>query len=113
MARPSRPSLRREVAPSGDAERALAELEGEAQPHGKTAAASAVDGLKKDTHSPTTLNLSRDMVEMLRIIATARARQEGGRPSVSAIVEELLERHRGELVAELPPRYRVLFDDES
>ncbi len=110
MARPSRPSLRREVAPSEEADRALAELDGAGA---SGAAAPGVDALKKDTHSPTTLNLSRDMVEMLRIIATARARAEGGRPSVSAIVEELLERHRGELLEELPSRYRRMFDSES
>jgi len=105
-----RPSLRREVpAASDESMRALDRLEGAASTAAAPRAAGGGDTLKRDTHAPTTLNLDKDLVELLRLIATGRAKEHGGRPSVSAVVEDILERHRSELLAELPPRYRRIF----
>ncbi len=53
-----------------------------------------------DVAVQTSINLPRDLFVALRMAAVARADQLGGRPSVSAIVVEILQRHRGEIIQE-------------
>lgn len=45
----------------------------------------------------STINLPREMLTLLRRVAVNRADTAGGRPSVSDVVREILERHRSEL----------------
>ena len=56
------------------------------------------------THRTTGINLPADMWEMLNRVAFERAKQQGGRPSVSALLVDLVERHRKELERELEGR---------
>ena len=44
-----------------------------------------------------TVNLPREMLTLLRRVAVNRADTAGGRPSVSDVVREILEKHRDEL----------------
>jgi hypothetical protein len=53
------------------------------------------------THRTTGINLPADMWEMLNRVAFERAKKHGGRPSVSALLVDLVERHRKELEKEL------------
>ena len=48
----------------------------------------------------TAINIPVDTWTMLRAVAFARAQETGGRPSVSALITELAERHRAELEKE-------------
>jgi hypothetical protein len=45
----------------------------------------------------TSIHMPASLLKALRFAAAERAEQEGGRPSVSALVVELLERHRSEI----------------
>ena len=47
----------------------------------------------------TSIHMPRSLLRELRMAAVDRADQEGGRPNVSALVVELLQRHRGEIGA--------------
>ena len=47
----------------------------------------------------TSIHIPRSLLRELRLAAVDRADQAGGRPSVSALVVELLERHRAEISA--------------
>ena len=49
----------------------------------------------------TGINLPAEMWAMLNRVAFERARKRGGRPSVSALLVDLVERHRKELEKEL------------
>jgi hypothetical protein len=53
------------------------------------------------THQTTGVNLPMDEWEMLNRVAFTRSKKYGGRPSVSALLVELVERHRKELEKEL------------
>lgn len=53
------------------------------------------------THRTTGINLPTDVWELLNRVAFERAKKFGGRPSVSALLVELVERHRKELEREL------------
>jgi hypothetical protein len=53
------------------------------------------------TNRTTGINLPADMWEMLNRVAFSRAKKYGGRPSVSALLVDLVERHRKELEKEL------------
>jgi hypothetical protein len=60
------------------------------------------------THQPATpgavtaINLPSDVLELLRMVAIKRAARAGkGRPSVSAVITDLVEKHRHELGGEL------------
>ena len=53
------------------------------------------------THRTTGINLPADMWELLNRVAFERAKRQGGRPSVSALLVELVQRHRKELEREL------------
>jgi len=53
------------------------------------------------TSRTTGINLPAEMWEMLNRVAFERAKKYGGRPSVSALLVDLVERHRKELEKEL------------
>ena len=53
------------------------------------------------THRTTGINLPADLWEMLNRVAFERSKKYGGRASVSALLVELVERHRKELEKEL------------
>ena len=48
----------------------------------------------------TSIHIPRDLLRLLRIAAAIRADRQGGRPSVSAVIVDVLERHRDEIEAE-------------
>ena len=48
----------------------------------------------------TTVVIPADLLRLLRLAAIGRADRHGGRPSVSDVIRDLLERHRKELEAE-------------
>jgi hypothetical protein len=54
------------------------------------------------THRTTGINLPADMWELLNRVAFERSKKYGGRASVSALLVELVQRHRKELEKELP-----------
>jgi hypothetical protein len=60
-------------------------------------------GLKPEerTHRTTGINLPTETWELLRRVAFERSRKSGGRGSVSALLVELVERHKRELQKEL------------
>jgi hypothetical protein len=58
-------------------------------------------GETERTNRTTGINLPADMWEMLNRVAFSRAKKYGGRPSVSALLVQLVERHRRELEKEL------------
>ncbi len=49
----------------------------------------------------TAIHIPRDTWSLLRAVAFHRAQNQGGRASVSKLVAELVERHRGELEREI------------
>ena len=68
----------------------------------KAKEAAAGDNAIGATMTPG-LNLPVGTHDLLRSVAFARAKRQGGRPSVSAIIVELVERHRAELEKEAGP----------
>ncbi len=73
-----------------------------ARAKGKAAkkAPTAPDASEKLT---TAIVIPRSTWRLLRAVAFKRAQEQGGRPSVSALVMELVERHRKELEKEAGP----------
>lgn len=57
--------------------------------------------VEERSHRTTGINLPSEMWEFLNRIAFQRAKKYGGRPSVSKLLVELVERHRKELEKEL------------
>jgi hypothetical protein len=57
--------------------------------------------LVERTHRTTGINLPADIWELLNRCAFERAKKYGGRPSVSALLVDLVQRHRKELEKEL------------
>ncbi len=53
------------------------------------------------THQTTGINLPIALWSLLNRVAFNRALRQGGRPSVSALLVELIEKHRKELEKEL------------
>ncbi len=53
------------------------------------------------THRTTGINLPSDIWILLNRVAFERAKKYGGRPSVSGLLVQLVERHRKELEKEL------------
>jgi hypothetical protein len=53
------------------------------------------------THRTTGINLRSDLWELCNRVAFSRAKRHGGRPSVSALLTDLIERHKKELEREL------------
>ena len=68
------------------------------QPHRKT---ESEPPAPERTHRTTGINLPADMWELLNRVAFERAKRHGGRPSVSALLVDLVQRHRKELEREL------------
>ena len=52
------------------------------------------------TMATCSVHMSVNMLTTLRLVATRRAATAGGRPSVSDVVREILDRHRDELERE-------------
>ncbi|MCZ2153406.1 MAG: hypothetical protein LC114_05825 [Bryobacterales bacterium] len=52
-------------------------------------------------HKMTGINIPEDLYVLMNRVAWERSRQRGGRASVSALIVELVERHRKELEKEL------------
>lgn len=52
-------------------------------------------------YKTTGINLPADIWELLNRVAFERAKERGGRPSVSALLVDLVQRHRKELEREL------------
>jgi len=70
-------------------------------------ATGAKDGGTGDDEMVTTaIYIPRDLHRLLRSAAFATAQDTGGRPSVSAILVDLVERNRGALVKQAGPYYR-------
>jgi hypothetical protein len=55
-----------------------------------------------EQYKTTGINLPLDVWELLNRVAFQRAKQRGGRPSVSGLLVNLVQRHRKELEKELP-----------
>jgi hypothetical protein len=53
-----------------------------------------------DAATTTAVHLPREDLALLRRVSIERANRQGGRPSVSNILRELIEQHRAELEAE-------------
>ena len=53
------------------------------------------------THKTTGINLPADIWELLNRVAFERAKKYGGRPSVSALLVDLVQRHWKELEKEV------------
>lgn len=45
----------------------------------------------------TSIHLPRELLKVLRMASINRADQRGGRPSVSDVIRDVLERHRDEI----------------
>jgi len=56
---------------------------------------------QEPTYKTTGINLPADIWELLNRVAFERAKKFGGRPSVSGLLVELVQRHRKELEKEL------------
>jgi hypothetical protein len=61
----------------------------------------AVPKPQERTHRTTGINLPTETWELLRRVAFERSRRSGGRGSVSALLVQLVERHKRELEREL------------
>jgi hypothetical protein len=53
-----------------------------------------------DNGATTAVHLAKEDLMLLRRVSIERANRQGGRPSVSNILRELIEQHRAELEAE-------------
>jgi hypothetical protein len=67
----------------------------------KTKARQTGPKSEERTHRTTGINLPTETWELLRRVAFERSRRSGGRGSVSALLVELVERHKRELEKEL------------
>lgn len=53
-----------------------------------------------DAGATTAIHIPRDDLHLLRLVSVARANRQGGRPSVSDVLRDLINRHRAELERE-------------
>jgi hypothetical protein len=67
----------------------------------RTKATSRTPEIIDRTHRTTGINLPSDVWELLNRVAFNRSKLYGGRPSVSALIVEMVARHRKELEKEL------------
>jgi hypothetical protein len=67
----------------------------------KTRSKARAQEMAEKTHRTTGINLPAEMWELLNRVAFARSKKYGGRASVSALLVELVEKHRKELEKEL------------
>jgi hypothetical protein len=56
--------------------------------------------MRQPSMQTTSVHLPSDLLRLLRLVAVVRASRHGGRPSVSDILRELLEKHRREFETE-------------
>jgi hypothetical protein len=63
----------------------------------KTKARTTASKPEDRTHGTTGINLPAETWELLRRVGFERSRKSGGRGSVSALLVELVERHKREL----------------
>jgi hypothetical protein len=66
-----------------------------------TAKSAARTEPEQPGYKTTGINLPSDIWELLNRVAFERAKKFGGRPSVSALLVDLVQRHRRELEREL------------
>jgi hypothetical protein len=66
----------------------------DAEPHGTA-------GIDRSDMATSAMHLPKATLQLLRRVAVARAGRQGGRPSVSALIVDLVEKHRAELQAEI------------
>lgn len=57
-----------------------------------------------DSSATTALHIPKDLLHLLRLVAVTRANRDGGRPSVSNVLRELIEASRAELEREAGQR---------
>jgi hypothetical protein len=67
----------------------------------RTAAAKPLPEKPEPTYKTTGINLPLDIWELLNRVAFERSKKHGGRPSVSGLLVDLVQRHRKELEKEL------------
>jgi hypothetical protein len=67
----------------------------------KTRSKARAQEIAEKTHRTTGINLPADIWELLNRVAFTRSKTYGGRASVSALLVELVQRHRKELEKEL------------
>jgi len=67
----------------------------------RTASPKPEPDTQERTSKTTGINLPSDVWELLNRVAFQRALKRGGRPSVSALLVDLVQRHRKELEREL------------
>lgn len=68
---------------------------------GKSSSEPRVKGPERSLETMTTaIHIRLETWKLLRAVAFRRAQDTGGRASVSKLIEELVERHRGELESE-------------
>ena len=70
------------------------------------AKAKAVPDISERAYKTTGVHLPADLWELLNRVAFYRAKDEGGRASVSALLVEMIERNRKALEIELAKRTR-------
>lgn len=77
------------------------EAEGASPPPAPTPEAAARRFSREPTGMTTTaIHIPHEALALLRLVAVQRANREGGRPSVSAVLTDLVEQHRAELERE-------------
>jgi hypothetical protein len=67
----------------------------------RTAASKPQPETTEPTYKTTGINLPLDIWELLNRVAFERSKKFGGRPSVSGLLVDLVQRHRRELEKEL------------
>jgi hypothetical protein len=67
---------------------------------------TAASAPQERPYKTTGVHLPADLWELLNRVAFERARSRGGRASVSALLVEMIERHRKQLEKELASRTR-------
>ena len=67
----------------------------------RTAASKPQPETPEPTYKTTGINLPLDIWELLNRVAFERSKKFGGRPSVSGLLVDLVQRHRKELEKEL------------
>ena len=71
------------------------------RPERKPAAPKAKPGPEERSHITSGINLPVDVYQLLNRVAFERSLKQGGRPSVSAVIVDLVRQHQRELEKEL------------
>lgn len=99
-----RPSLRRNLKDAGEAAEAVAQAKALADKQKPKQAAKA-NRLKTGETITTAIHINRDNFNLLKRAAVERSIDNGGRPSVSALIDELVDNHRAEIEAMAKAKY--------